>query len=290
MNLEIQQVEAASLCQSNFPIPQSAEVRENLEGTVKSHLKFMNDFYSSKKMKDPNEYWCLIAIDADKNEIIAFRFFYFEPNTSNFELFSIYVMTAYRQQGIATELFQQALKIANAEGCQHCIVRFGSPNNERKCLLESYKRYAQNHPDSFSFTFYYRNEKLEFNNKQPAQNAVKAVDVQEVIFDFSQRCFIGEKKNNKFNLAKEEGLFRFLSKGTLTVMQVHQMSKNHQVLLKELLTQYIMFLQMNPKLQFPNEFLNGSTKSQLGEMLLQYICEHRWPFPQMLNPKKPLVI
>ena len=108
-------------------------------------------------------------------------------------------------------------------------------------------------------------------------------EVQELIYDFTQRCFIGEESKVKLNLSKENGMFEFLSNGELTQLQAHQLSKNHKKLLQELLTQYIMFLQMNPELPFPPDFLDGSNNNVLGQKLLSFICEHRWPFPQLLK-------
>jgi hypothetical protein len=52
--------------------------------------------------------------------------------------------------------------------------------------------------------------------------------------------------------------------------------------LAELLRQYVMFLLMNPHLQFPPDFLDDSTDGGLGSGPHAYIAEHRWPFPQML--------
>jgi len=64
-------------------------------------------------------------------------------------------------------------------------------------------------------------------------------------------------------------------------MQVHSMSENHRGLLRELLTQYIMFLQLNQHLSFPSAFLVGSDSMRLGRPLLEYMCHYRWPFPQL---------
>ncbi|WP_125561425.1 hypothetical protein [Pseudoalteromonas rubra] len=110
--------------------------------------------------------------------------------------------------------------------------------------------------------------------------------VQEVIFNFTQRVFIGEKNKGKLNMSKERGLFDFLSGGELTQIQAHQMSINHQKLLYELLTQYILFLSMNPELPFPEDFLDESDETKLGKQLLQYVCEYRWPFPQQLKKRR----
>ncbi|TCJ15232.1 hypothetical protein EZJ19_07955 [Parasulfuritortus cantonensis] len=110
-----------------------------------------------------------------------------------------------------------------------------------------------------------------------------ASEVQEIIYDFTQRCFIGEDIKEKFNLSKQNLLFKFLETGDLTVEQVHLMSENHQKILRELLSQYILFLQMNQHLEFPDGFLQNSGKMKLGSGLLEYICHYKWPFPQLLE-------
>ena len=112
-----------------------------------------------------------------------------------------------------------------------------------------------------------------------------AKEVQEILYDFTQRCFVGEQSVGRFDLSRQDRLFDFLSNGELTAMQVHQMSKDEQKLLRELLTQYVMFLQVNQGLPFPDDFLNDSNKMQLGRSVLGYICHYRWPFPQLLTSK-----
>jgi hypothetical protein len=106
--------------------------------------------------------------------------------------------------------------------------------------------------------------------------------VAAVVYDFTQRCFIGDKNDEPLDFAVEAVVFGLLSNGPLTLREAHQLALKQRRLLKELLTQYIMFLEMNRGLPFPPSFLAGSSKDQLGETLLAYICEHRWPFPQML--------
>jgi len=106
--------------------------------------------------------------------------------------------------------------------------------------------------------------------------------VAEVVYDFTQHCFIGEKSGEPVDIAVEEGLFDVLASGPLTLLEVHQLIPSQRRLLKDLLTQYIMFLEMNRGLPLPSTFLKDSSKTQLGAELLEYICENKWPFPQML--------
>lgn len=112
---------------------------------------------------------------------------------------------------------------------------------------------------------------------------VTSEKVQEIIYDFTQRSFIGEKNKSKLNLSKENGFFEFLKNNEIDQIKSHQMSENHRELLKELLSQYIIFFQMNPGLPFPDDFLEGSSKDVLGRPLLDYVCHHKWPFPQTIE-------
>ena len=108
-----------------------------------------------------------------------------------------------------------------------------------------------------------------------------ASEVQEVLFAFTQRCFVGQKSAEQPRYTEQGGLFELLSDSDLTILQVHDMNKTHRDLLRELLTQYIMFLQLNQHLSFPSDFLTGSDNMHLGRPLLEYICHYRWPFPQL---------
>ena len=114
---------------------------------------------------------------------------------------------------------------------------------------------------------------------------IQGAEVVEVLYNFTQYCFIGEKDEEPLDLSAEGHVFARLINNPLTVLDVHQLPSKYRRLLREVLTQYIMFLEMNRGLPFPPEFLAGSSKEQLALPLLQYIHEHRWPFPQMLRSK-----
>lgn len=112
---------------------------------------------------------------------------------------------------------------------------------------------------------------------------LRGADVGEVLYNFTQYCFVGEKGEEPLDLSAEDYIFARLINGPLTVLEVHQLPSKYRRLLREVLTQYIIFLEINRGLPFPPEFLAGSSKEQLALPLLQYIHEHRWPFPQMLR-------
>ncbi|QXP85766.1 tetratricopeptide repeat protein [Methylococcus sp. Mc7] len=116
--------------------------------------------------------------------------------------------------------------------------------------------------------------------------AVLGADVGEAIFNFTQRCFIGERSKEPLDVSAEDFVFARLANGPLTVLDVHQLPSKHKRLVREILTQYVMFLELNRSLPFPPDFLDGTSHERLCPPLLQYICEHRWPFPQMLTSKQ----
>jgi tetratricopeptide (TPR) repeat protein len=108
-------------------------------------------------------------------------------------------------------------------------------------------------------------------------------EVNEVIYNFTQRCFIGEREPEDLDLSQEEPLFKRLAAGPITQVDAHQLPQGQRRVFRELLTQYIMFLEMNKQLPFPPDFLTDSSYDELGTQLLEYICHHKWPFPQMLS-------
>lgn len=118
------------------------------------------------------------------------------------------------------------------------------------------------------------------------REAILGADVGEVIFNFTQRCFIGEGNNEPLDVSAEDFVFARLASEPLTVLDVHQLPSKHKRLVREILTQYIMFLELNRSLPFPPGFLDGTSHERLCPPLLHYICEHRWPFPQMLTSKQ----
>ena len=116
-----------------------------------------------------------------------------------------------------------------------------------------------------------------------SDGALSAADVNEVFYNFMQRCFIGEKNPGDVDLSYEDALFKRLAAGPITQVEAHQLPSGQRRVLRELLTQYIMFLEMNRQLPFPPDFLADSSQDELGRNLLEYVCHYRWPFPQMLS-------
>jgi tetratricopeptide (TPR) repeat protein len=115
--------------------------------------------------------------------------------------------------------------------------------------------------------------------------ALRGAKVAELLYDFTQRCFIGEAATEPLDLSAESYVYERLASGPLSLLDVHQLPSRYQRVVREIFTQYIMFLEMNRDLPFPPDFLEDSSNEQLGIPLLLYINEHRWPFPQLLSPK-----
>ena len=117
-------------------------------------------------------------------------------------------------------------------------------------------------------------------------SALRGTIVSELLFNYTQRCFIGEASTEPLDLSAEGFVYERLASGPLSLLEVNQLPPGYRRVLREILSQYIMFLEMNRDLPFPLDFLEGSSNEQLGIPLLLYINEHRWPFPQLLSPRQ----
>ena len=159
--MKILKLDARSLLSGAPPFPINTEVQENVESLVGSHFQFLGEFYEFKKTIDPNNHICLVILD-EKNEIIAYRYFYYESGSNNCELFAVYVASDYRGQGYAKQLFHEALKVAGEAGCKHFIIRFGSPTEERTGLVEYYKKFASCDSNAMSFSLYYDSKQYDY--------------------------------------------------------------------------------------------------------------------------------
>lgn len=114
---------------------------------------------------------------------------------------------------------------------------------------------------------------------------MKARDVAEVLWNFVQASFMDfpESERAPVALEFEEPLFAMLgSTGSVTAGEMTMLPAGIKSLAYLLLTQYIVFLTRFDHLTFPPGFLHGSSSTELSGQLLEYICEHRWPFPQEL--------
>ena len=129
-----------------------------------------------------------------------------------------------------------------------------------------------------------RKKKSPQSKQEKATNeALSGSDVGELIYNFTQRCFIGEKDFGDVDLSYEDTLFKRLMAGPITQVDAHQLPSGQRQVFRELLKQYIIFLEMNKQLPFPPDFLVGSDQDILGTNLLEYVCRYKWPFPQILS-------
>jgi hypothetical protein len=119
--------------------------------------------------------------------------------------------------------------------------------------------------------------------REKNETPIRAEDVSEIVYNFTQRHFIEGGTPEAVDLSCEDALFSRLAQGPISQAEVYQLPTAQRRLLRELLTQYIMFFEMNRQLPFPPAFLQDSSQDQLGPNLLEYICHYRWPFPQALS-------
>lgn len=121
-------------------------------------------------------------------------------------------------------------------------------------------------------------------SKSPELSPISCAAVQEVFYNFTQYAFIGGAiKAEPLDVTHFPTVLTILRSGTLTQQGLAAQPLQVQRVLYELLTQYIMFLTMNPELPFPSDFLAQSSAKALGPQVAAYMAEHEWPFPQMLQ-------
>jgi GNAT superfamily N-acetyltransferase len=156
-SLRFIQVEAATLLHDNFVIPLDDDVRKSARSWIGGNLKCLKEnIYSPQERNDPNRHLALVALDESCKLGIAYRYFHFEPGTSNCVLFATYVAPAYRLRKIAKALFLRAIEIAREAGCTHFTIPIGldKPTDEKVGLFEYYKRYQKEMYPALKFTFY----------------------------------------------------------------------------------------------------------------------------------------
>ena len=131
-----------------------------------------------------------------------------------------------------------------------------------------------------------RSDNAPTSSKEPYSEvmSVTATAVSEVLYNFSQCASIGtDIQDQPLSVEHFPRVLTLLESGKLTQNDYSAQPHPVQRVLCELLTQYIMFLTMNPHLRFPSGFLGQSSASSLGYQVTAYMAEHEWPFPQMLQ-------
>ena len=192
------------------------------------------------------------------------------------------------------------IKSEEYEGAVHVISATASALQDLVDGKVKARLYGENRPnwykskkeqlDKKAQKYLERIAKLENKKKSSAKGIIGQTskptllgsDVVALVYNFTQRCFIGEEGSSDVDLSHELGLVRRLESGPISQAEAHQLAQGQRRLFRELLIQYIMFLEMNRELPFPPDFLSDSTQDQLGTNILEYICHHRWPFPQTL--------
>jgi tetratricopeptide (TPR) repeat protein len=123
-------------------------------------------------------------------------------------------------------------------------------------------------------------------SKPPKLSPISCAAVQEVLYNFTQYAFIGGSiKAEPLDIKHFPTVLTILRSGTLRQQDLATQSLQVQRVFYELLSQYMMFLAMNPELPFPPDFLTQSSAKALGSQVTAYMAEHKWPFPQMLQQR-----
>lgn len=103
-------------------------------------------------------------------------------------------------------------------------------------------------------------------------------DVQEVVFNFTQRCFIGAVPRAR-KTAEDDRWVRALlnSADSLTPADVASWASGKQRALYELLEAAIIMLGLDPKATFDSDELKGSSAESLSQPLLCGLATCRSP-------------
>lgn len=113
---------------------------------------------------------------------------------------------------------------------------------------------------------------------------VHSSEVLDPIFAFTKKLKPLKSDKRVFSEHAQQWLFRRLEGEPLTIKEAKALPIDRKSALGELLSQYIMFLTMNSHLTFPRELVQNTNNKVIGTELLLYMHEHRWPFPQLLQP------
>lgn len=112
-----------------------------------------------------------------------------------------------------------------------------------------------------------------------------ASQVAEPIFNFLQLAFTGQHSVDEIafeQLPAEALMLRLATAEALPIKAAMSLPNGQRKALRELLTQYVMFLTLFKELSFPEDFLVGSSDVVIGRPFLAYFAKHQWPFPQQL--------
>jgi len=100
---------------------------------------------------------------------------------------------------------------------------------------------------------------------------IAASAVQEIAFNFMQRCFIGAAPNGKPEEKSISELRELLcSIDELLPMEVHTWSEGRRTALYRLLSNFVIILQLQPGLQFPGE-VRSSMPDRLRQPLMSLL-------------------
>ena len=150
-------------------------ISNELIQSAKSYIQFNIDFLQSDKPDNP--YWVNVKAENLKHivvfaanehqEIIGFRYFFFDSTSSLCNLFATFVDSNYRKQGIATQLISESFAIATSYGYNEFQVVLSQPTNEvnareKNALFNWYCRFAESHKNKYKLVINFENQSRRY--------------------------------------------------------------------------------------------------------------------------------
>lgn len=99
-------------------------------------------------------------------------------------------------------------------------------------------------------------------------------DVQGAVYNFMLSAMGGEPAAAYAPSREDAALALFASHRTLRAETVAAWPPETRSAARQWLTLMVMFSGLNPNLEFPSDFLTGTTAQRLGEPVLAYILQH----------------
>lgn len=112
---------------------------------------------------------------------------------------------------------------------------------------------------------------------------LRASTVEEALFLFAATAFRARfraVREVEPEPGDEDALRERLRSGEpLDTAEVARMPPGMQRILYRLLAQYVAYLQLNPKMEFPVGFVDGTSFARLGKPVVKYLGMKWWPLP-----------
>lgn len=146
----------------------SAELVKFANVYIKEHLDYLKNPgfspknpYASKIQSDNNQHVVFYALN-ENEQIIGFRYFYFEPTSTFCCCFATFVDRNYRRNNIAFQLILDAFNDAIAYGCTEFEILLTTPTHREEeekdskdALFALYRKFARANEDRYKFKINY---------------------------------------------------------------------------------------------------------------------------------------